>query len=486
MEKARQRQSISNEKQDIFMKNRSFSMKIAAGLMLFMIFTARASQQILTEPKPFSVISSNVVRLKPAVSDSVKEARFFASFWEPLTYTHPGLKQIGTEKKPPFVHYWDVSRLPDQDMWRIKLACVVEYLDGRVVSDTAAPVRFVVLDRNPAFSTKTALEKNSFLCGDDSVRFSVSWDKKEICVRLVVDDDAIFSDFHSSRFLGNKIWANDFAVIYLDPLHERSCFLGHATRAVQVSPNGEVLLFDPATLITYPDTAGLVRVEPKIRGTLNDNSDTDTSWSAVVHIPRTHLGPFKDDTLGMNICVGDRDGGDSAMLRADWINLGQLNAGNPSEWGNLVLVRNRFPLVPLFSGGALILAAAVFVARRRRAKRVEPEKAPHNPLVRMVAAYVRENRARENFSLDDTAAHFNLNKDYLGKLFKKEMGLAFSGYLNNVRIEEAKRLLRETPESVTTIAFEAGYESLDTFQKSFKRVTGMTPSQYRKNLSQTA
>lgn len=452
------------------MKKRRNSLVVAVCLMLLMILTAHA---LLLEPKEFSVINSNVVRLKPGVNDSVREVRFFASFWEPLTYTHPGLRLIGTETKPPFVYYWDVSKLPDQDMWRIKLACVVEYLDGRVVSDTAMPVRFVVLDRNPAFSTKTALEENTFFCGNDSVRFSVSWNDEEIRVKLMVDDEAVFSDFQAVQFQENKIWANDFAVIYLDPLHERSCFLGGATRAVQVSPRGEVLLFDPATLVSYPDTAGIVRVEPEIRGTLNDNSDTDTSWSVTVHIPQSHLGPFRDDTIGLNIAVGDRDGNDSAMLRGDWINVGQLNAGNPSEWGNLVPVRKRSPLVPV---SVCILLIAAFLVFR---KRLRKEKSPDNPLIGMVTAYVRENRAKERFSLEDTAAHFNLNKDYLGKLFKKEMGQTFSNYLNGVRIEEAKRLLRETPETVTAIAFEVGYESLDTFQKSFKRVTGTTPSQYR-------
>ncbi|MFH0920331.1 MAG: helix-turn-helix domain-containing protein [Fibrobacterota bacterium] len=379
-------------------------------------------------------------------------------------------------------------------MWRIKLACEVVTLNGRVFSDTATPVRYVVLDRNPTFSTKTAfasfgpdtsdLSWNGFLCGNHNVSFAFSWNDSEICARIKVEDDYIYSDYTPGLYLQNSIWANDFVMLYYEPAHRHACFLDKDVRAIQISPKGDAQLYDPAALTSFPDTGHIIRVLSTLHGTLNNNSDSDSGYSLVVNIPRAYMGTTRNDTLGLDVVVGDREGGDSAMMRGDWVNLGQLNAGNPSEWGNLVLVPKKTRLVPviicIMAFSALLLASFLYVRKRGRNK-AGVEKRSEHPLIGMVASYVGENGFNEDFSLESTARHFNLNKDYLGKLFKREIGETFSNYLNKIRVEKTKQLLIETPSNITQIAFEVGYESLDTFQKAFKRWAGVTPSQYRKD-----
>ena len=72
-----------------------------------------------------------------------------------------------------------------------------------------------------------------------------------------------------------------------------------------------------------------------------------------------------------------------------------------------------------------------------------------------------------------------LNPDYLSKLFRKETGLALSDYIARVKVEEAKRLLKNTNKSIGEIAAELGYTNFSYFSKMFKLETDTSPNQFR-------
>jgi AraC-like DNA-binding protein len=55
-----------------------------------------------------------------------------------------------------------------------------------------------------------------------------------------------------------------------------------------------------------------------------------------------------------------------------------------------------------------------------------------------------------------------------------------SQYINGYRIEEACRLLRETDKPVTSVMFEAGFETKSNFNREFRRATGASPAEWRK------
>ncbi|WBW49539.1 AraC family transcriptional regulator [Peptoniphilus equinus] len=84
-------------------------------------------------------------------------------------------------------------------------------------------------------------------------------------------------------------------------------------------------------------------------------------------------------------------------------------------------------------------------------------------------------------NLDKIAYVSGYNKSYFSRLFKEKMGISFVDYLNGVRLENAKRMLRETKLSVLEICEKVGYQNLSYFSVSFKRIVGMTPSAYRKS-----
>ncbi|MBM6996224.1 response regulator [Paenibacillus sp. DXFW5] len=95
-----------------------------------------------------------------------------------------------------------------------------------------------------------------------------------------------------------------------------------------------------------------------------------------------------------------------------------------------------------------------------------------------VIQYVDE-EYRSKLKLQTLAKKFHMNPTYLGQVFKKETGKPFNEYLNEKRIEEAKRLLKRTPMKISDIALQVGYPNTDYFISKFKQATGMLPSVYK-------
>lgn len=87
----------------------------------------------------------------------------------------------------------------------------------------------------------------------------------------------------------------------------------------------------------------------------------------------------------------------------------------------------------------------------------------------------------QNITLKDFAAKYYVNSSYLGQLFRKQYGMSFREYLNNVRINHAASLLLKTDEKIGRIAEIVGYRDTDYFIDKFIAIKGCTPSKYRKN-----
>lgn len=91
---------------------------------------------------------------------------------------------------------------------------------------------------------------------------------------------------------------------------------------------------------------------------------------------------------------------------------------------------------------------------------------------------------KHNFSqplkLENIAPLFGYNSAYLGKIFTQKMGMNFNAYLDQVRIEEACRLLLAGDLKVYEISSRIGFKSVDYFQIKFKRIMGESPSEYKK------
>jgi AraC family transcriptional regulator len=99
--------------------------------------------------------------------------------------------------------------------------------------------------------------------------------------------------------------------------------------------------------------------------------------------------------------------------------------------------------------------------------------------LRQITDWMAENIAEE-FNLDRLAARAGLSKFYFNRLFKTAMGMSPSRYHINLRMDAARRLLRETKKSVVEVALDVGYANPSHFAQLFRRETGQAPSDYRR------
>ena len=82
-------------------------------------------------------------------------------------------------------------------------------------------------------------------------------------------------------------------------------------------------------------------------------------------------------------------------------------------------------------------------------------------------------------SLDEIAKEGFLSSSYLSKLFKTEMKINLSVYINNVRVEKSKLLLLDSSLSIVEVATMVGFEEQSYFSKVFKSITGVSPGKFR-------
>lgn len=102
-------------------------------------------------------------------------------------------------------------------------------------------------------------------------------------------------------------------------------------------------------------------------------------------------------------------------------------------------------------------------------------------VIKKSIAYINDHY-NQNLTLDMVAEHIGLNSAYFSTLFKKETGVNFSTYLLNLKIDNAKLLLKNSNLSLINIAIELGFDNQSYFSNVFKKATGMTPKQYRQTL----
>ena len=147
----------------------------------------------------------------------------------------------------------------------------------------------------------------------------------------------------------------------------------------------------------------------------------------------------------------------------------------------------------------------LFLALHREAKREQPEPFLLEYGIKMLLTKIlrdqNENQFREEFltcvlqyihahyaekiTLDDLTELEHISKSYLCRQFKQQTGMTVISYVNNLRIEMAKRLLLGTSCTVNEIAYQVGFESPKYFYRAFKALVGESPAAFCKKYRQS-
>jgi len=103
-----------------------------------------------------------------------------------------------------------------------------------------------------------------------------------------------------------------------------------------------------------------------------------------------------------------------------------------------------------------------------------------HPLVTKAKKMVVD-RYAEDISLGDAAKAVNVSPFYLCKLFRRSGGMTFTEFVARTRVEKAKTLLLNPNHRVSEVVYEVGFQSLTHFNRVFKKLTGKSPTGYRRS-----
>ena len=103
-------------------------------------------------------------------------------------------------------------------------------------------------------------------------------------------------------------------------------------------------------------------------------------------------------------------------------------------------------------------------------------------VIKRMYYYMEKNYGQE-MKLESFAKMFNYNANYLGKIFRKEIGDSFNNILDSIRIANAKRLLEEMDLKVYQISEQVGYKNIDYFYLKFRKYVGVSPKEYQKEIA---
>ena len=102
-------------------------------------------------------------------------------------------------------------------------------------------------------------------------------------------------------------------------------------------------------------------------------------------------------------------------------------------------------------------------------------------LIRKAKNYIDKNFVDPDLKMNKVAAIFNLSSGYFSTIFSQEIGESYRNYLNGLRINQAKELLKTTNMKITEVAHQCGYNDAHYFSTMFKKITGFTPSEIRED-----
>jgi len=145
-----------------------------------------------------------------------------------------------------------------------------------------------------------------------------------------------------------------------------------------------------------------------------------------------------------------------------------------AEWTYPLLTANSEEAIQAFLDEYILPAADGIAAEWRR---------DHSSIAAGVLRYIDEHFDDPNLSLSEIAARFNVSTSYLSHIFKNELSINYVTYLTHKRVERAKELLVATQDQIYHICRAVGYYDVKYFIRVFKKMTGMTPKQYRENLA---
>jgi transcriptional regulator GlxA family with amidase domain len=162
---------------------------------------------------------------------------------------------------------------------------------------------------------------------------------------------------------------------------------------------------------------------------------------------------------------------------------GLYTSGGAYSWLNLVLY-----LIEKYTGRdmAIVCSKLFGIQIERKSQSAfmifDPQKQHDDELVKQIQEYLEKNY-EDRISIEDLASKFALSRRNLERRFRKVTYNSVLEYLQRVRIEAAKQTLERNRENVNEAMYKAGYNDIKAFRTTFKKLTGLSPLEYRNKYS---
>jgi AraC family transcriptional regulator len=142
----------------------------------------------------------------------------------------------------------------------------------------------------------------------------------------------------------------------------------------------------------------------------------------------------------------------------------------------------NLPMAGKIYGDSLVISLAIHIATKYSAgikKHFAPKGKLSSQQLKNIVDYIHS-FINHNLGLNDLAKQIHVSPFHFARMFRRTMGIAPHQYILQLRMEQAKLLLKNTKKSVTDIAYELGFTDLAHFTTTFKKATGSPAAEFRK------
>jgi AraC-like DNA-binding protein len=203
-------------------------------------------------------------------------------------------------------------------------------------------------------------------------------------------------------------------------------------------------------------------------------------WDQVLALVIQEFG-FEAVPKGDDVYLQPKTGGRMKLVRED-----RFKKPGPSRTVPLLIIIGALAAAGGAAGSLLFKRAAKTKAGTSKEFSLDPERAEEMRKRLVYLFEVEKIFKNDDLTLRSLAEDLSVPPHQLSWVLNKKMSVTFSGLLNSYRIEEVKKRLASAADAEKTIldiAFDAGFRTKTSFNRTFFRLTGKTPSQYRKDYS---
>ena len=208
------------------------------------------------------------------------------------------------------------------------------------------------------------------------------------------------------------------------------------------------------------------------------------------------ISPAEDTIIDLIVCRHDNKNGFpghlfGSLLDNPVLSLSQLHPDINYLYSSLLNEATTLPSLPTAealsqsknTNDQAVISTILQLFWLRLLPRLQVSVPPHlstTDLPTAVISYISEHFC-EPLSLEILSKELGVCRFYLSRIFTQVLHTGFHEYVNTLRIDQAKKLLENTRDSILDVAIQCGFQNQQTFNRVFKEICGITPSAFRKN-----